>query len=166
MYYEIIYSLAAVGRYESLHRPSMHEMKKAGVKGSFVPKENLHLTLAFIGETNEKDRIIEAMKTVKMKPFRLSLNGSGNFGDLIWIGLKGNQGLASLVKDVRAALDSAGISHDGKEFMPHITIIRRASGDYKKAAAPKGDMMVKKLSLMKSEQKDGKRIYTEIFSLT
>ena len=145
---------------------SMHEMKKAGIKGSFVPRENLHLTLAFIGETSEKDRIIEAMKTVRLKPFHLSLNGSGNFGDLIWIGLKGNQGLASLVKEVRGVLDKAGISHDGKEFMPHITIVRRSSGDYKKVQPPRGDMMVKKVSLMKSEQKDGKRIYTEIISLT
>ena len=29
----------------------MHELKKQGVKGSYVPVQNLHLTLAFIGET-------------------------------------------------------------------------------------------------------------------
>ena len=32
---------------------TMHEMKKAGVKGSYVPTRNLHLTLAFIGEMKE-----------------------------------------------------------------------------------------------------------------
>lgn len=27
----------------------MHEMKKQGVEGNFVPAQNLHMTLAFIG---------------------------------------------------------------------------------------------------------------------
>ena len=144
---------------------SLHEMKTAGVKGNYVPRENLHLTLAFIGETKEKDRIIEAMKSVKLKPFRLMLSGCGNFGDLLWIGLKGNQGLAALVKDVRSALDAAGIPHDGKAFLPHITVIRRASGDFRKIKPPEGGMTVKKVSLMNSEQKDRKRVYTELFSI-
>ena len=38
-------------------------------------------------------------------------------------------------------------------------------GPWKKVSPPKGDMMVKKVSLMKSEQKDGKRVYTEIFAV-
>ena len=32
---------------------TMHAFKKSGVKGSYVPGQNLHLTLAFIGETKE-----------------------------------------------------------------------------------------------------------------
>ena len=145
---------------------SMHEMKKAGVRGSYVPKENLHLTLAFIGETQEKDRIIETMKGVQLAPFKLSLSGCGNFKDLVWIGLQGNQGLSALVKDVRDALDRAGIPHDGKAFLPHITVIRRASGDFRNIIPPKGEMTVRSVSLMKSEQIDRKRVYTEIFSIS
>ena len=141
----------------------LHELKQAGVKGRYVPKENLHLTLAFIGETSEKEKIIEAMKSVSVRPFQLSLSGAGNFGDLYWVGLRGTQALAALVKEVRGALDRAGIPHDGKDFLPHITVVRQASGDLRKAAPPKGKMTVKKISLMKSEQKDGKRVYTEVF---
>ena len=36
------------------------------------------------------------------------------------------------------------------------------NGNWKTVPAPKGEMMVKKISLMKSEVKDGKRVYTEI----
>ena len=144
---------------------AMHGLKTAGVKGNYVPTRNLHLTLAFIGETDEPAAVREALKTVTMKPFRLSLDGMGTFGDILWVGLKGNQGLSAAVKSVRDALDAAGIGYDRKKFVPHITIVRKMSGSWKQVPAPKGDMMVKKISLMKSELKDGKRVYTEIFSV-
>ena len=143
---------------------TMHGMKKTGIKGSYAPIQNLHLTLAFIGETRESEKIKEALKTVKYKPFRLSLSEMGTFGDLLWIGMKGKQGLTGVVRDVRSALDDAGISYDGQKFVPHITVVRKMSGKWQSVQAPKGDMMVKKISLLKSEQKDGKQVYTEIFS--
>ena len=144
---------------------TMHEMKKAGVKGSYVPKQNLHLTLAFIGETSEGDAVKEAMNRISCKPFRLSLSEIGSFGDLVYIGMKGNQGLSAAVKSVRSALDAAGIRYDSKKFVPHITIIRKAAGPWQNVKAPAGEMMVKKISLMKSEEKSGKRVYTEIHSV-
>ena len=141
---------------------TMHGLKKAGVKGSYVPSQNLHLTLAFIGEVKRNAAVKEALQTVKIKPFRLSLSEMGTFGDLLWVGLKGNQGLSAVVRDVRGALDAAGIDYDKKKFVPHITIIRKMNGNWKSVPAPKGEMMVKKIALMKSEVKDGKRVYTEI----
>ena len=36
---------------------TMHELKKAGVKGSYVPSQNLHVTLAFIGETEDSGAV-------------------------------------------------------------------------------------------------------------
>lgn len=143
---------------------TMHELKKAGVKGSYVPSQNLHLTLAFIGETKEAEAIKAAMQTISFKPFRLTLSEMGTFGDLLWVGLKGNQGLSALVRAVRGALDATGISYDDKKFVPHITVVRNMSGNYRQTAPPSGEMMVKKISLMKSDLKDGKRVYTELFS--
>lgn len=144
---------------------TLHTMKKQGIHGSYVPKQNLHLTLAFIGETKGAAAVKEALQTVSFKPFRLMLSDMGTFGDLLWVGMKGNQGLSAAVKSVRAALDAAGIEYDRKAFVPHITIIRKMNGNWKQIPAPKGDMTVKKISLMKSEMKDGKRVYTEILSV-
>ena len=143
---------------------TMHEMKAAGVKGAYVPKQNLHLTLAFIGETSDAATVKEALSGISIKPFRFSFSDLGSFGDLVYIGMKGNQGLSAAVKNVRDALDRFGIKYDTKKFVPHITIIRKAAGAYRNVKAPSGEMMVKKISLMKSEEKAGKRIYTEIFS--
>ena len=140
----------------------MHDLKKTGIKGQYAPADNLHMTLAFIGETDQLAKIREAVQSIQFKPFKLSLSDLGNFGELIWLGVKGNQGLSELVKEVRSTLDDAGISYDKKGFLPHITLIRRAIGNYKQVPAPKGMMMVKRISVMKSEVKDGRRIYTAV----
>ncbi len=136
-----------------------------GVRGSFPTEENLHLTLAFLGELPDAAPVKEAMRSVSFKPFRLAMSEMGTFGDTLWVGLKGNQGMSSLARSLREAFDSSGIAYDRKAFVPHITIARKFRGDYRLAPVPKGDMMVKKISLMKSEVKDGKRVYKEIFSV-
>ena len=77
-----------------------------------------------------------------------------------WVGMKGNQGLSGAAKAVRGALDEAGIAYDRKKFVPHITLIRKLSGNWKQIQAPKGEMTVQKITLMNSAQKDGRRVYT------
>ena len=144
---------------------TMHELKKLDVKGKYVPADNLQLTLAFIGETTEPQAVKEALAAVKWKPFRLSLSELGCFGDTIWVGAKGNQGLAGAARSVRDALDAAGIDYDHKKFVPHITLIRKASGSWKQAKAPKDEMLVKNIFLMKSEVKDGRRVYSEVMAI-
>ena len=141
---------------------TLHDLKKKGVKGNYTPTQNLHLTLAFIGETDDPGAVSDALKNVSFKPFKLSLSDMGTFGDLLWVGMKGNQGLSAAARSVRDALDAAGIEYDRKKFTPHITIIRKASGSWNQIPAPKGEMMVKKISLMKTTFKDGKPVYSEL----
>ena len=141
---------------------TLHDLKKAGVGGNYAPLQNPHVTLAFIGETDEPGKVKDALRGISYKPFKLALSDMGTFGDLLYAGVKGNQGLANAAKSVREALDAAGIDYDRKKFSPHITLIRHMSGNYRKAAAPKGEMMVKKISLMKTTFKDGKPVYSEV----
>ena len=65
-------------------------------------------------------------------------------------------------KTVADALDAAGIAYDRQKFVPHITLVRKAAGSWKQVAAPKGEMTVTKISLMKSAEKNGKMVYTEL----
>ena len=141
---------------------TMHDLKKAGVKGSYTPGANLHLTMAFIGEFKDPEAVKKVIQSVPFKPFKLSLDGLGAFDNTLWAGIKGNQGLKTLAKDLRAALTAAGIPCDTQAFVPHVTLIRRASGRWQSVPAPRGDMMVKNLSLMRSDLQDGKRVYTEL----
>lgn len=141
----------------------MHELKKQGVEGNYVPAQNLHMTLAFIGEYDDPARIKEVISRVPVPEFRMSLSDRGNFGNILWAGVKGNQKLKAYVKDLRSALDAEGIPYDRDKFVPHITLIRKytAKRSYK-VSMPKAEMMVKRASLMKSEQKDGKPVYKEL----
>lgn len=141
---------------------TLHDLKQKGIKGNYVPVQNLHLTLAFIGETDKPGAVKEALRNVSFKPFRLSLSDMGTFGDVLWVGVKGNQGLSAAAKSVRDALDAAGIAYDRQKFVPHITLVRKAAGNWKQITAPKGEMTVTKISLMKSAVKNGKPVYTEL----
>lgn len=142
----------------------MHELKKKGVGGNYTAADNLHLTLAFIGEVQNSDGVKLAMEAAAFAPFMLSLTDLGNFGDILWVGAKGGQKLKAYVKALGSALDAAGIKYDKKKFEPHITLVRKASNARPQGiAVPKKEMMVRKISLMKSEQKNGKVVYTEIF---
>lgn len=142
----------------------MHELKKKGVGGNYTAADNLHLTLAFIGEVQNSDGVKSAMEAAAFAPFMLSLTDLGNFGDILWVGAKGGQKLKAYVKALGVALDAAGIKYDKKKFEPHITLVRKASNARPQGiVVPKKEMMVRKISLMKSEQKNGKVVYTEIF---
>ena len=62
-------------------------LRAARVSGNYTKIENLHLTLAFIGEYGDPDRVLDAMRTVPFTPIPIQLEGFGSFGDLYWCGL-------------------------------------------------------------------------------
>ena len=144
----------------------MHETKKLGLGGNYVPAANLHMTLAFIGEVTDIEGIKAAMQALPPEPYRIALDGHGYFGDLLYVGVKGNQKIKKYVSDLRKELVSRGITCDRSKFEPHITIIRKVTGRRPASLPiPKQEMTVRKISLMKSEQKNGKTVYKEIFSV-
>lgn len=141
----------------------MHDLKKQGVEGNYVPTQNLHMTLAFLGEYDDPAKVKEVIRKIPLPEFRLALSEKGNFGNILWAGVKGNQKLKTYVKDLRAALAAEGIPFDKEKFVPHITLIRKVSAKKPyQVHLPKADMTVKKASLMRSEQKNGKMVYKEL----
>ena len=141
----------------------LHDMKKQGVEGNYVPAQNLHLTLAFIGEYRDPEQVKRILASVPLPAFRLALSEKGNFGNILWAGVKGNQKLKTYVRDLRAALKNAGIPFEDDRFTPHITLIRKVSARSPyQVHLPKAEMEVKRASLMKSETKNGKVTYREV----
>ena len=69
-----------------------------GVHGNFTRLDNLHLTLAFIGEYADPDRVLDAMRSVAFSTFSIRLDGFGSFRDLYWSGIGGSEELAACVK--------------------------------------------------------------------
>jgi len=133
------------------------QMESQRVTGSFTPRENMHLTLAFIGEYPDPD----AIELPPVEPFAIALEGFGCFGDLWWAGLKPCAPLNRYVSTLRHALSDDGIPFDRKKFSPHITLLRRGLGR-PAVQVPYAGMVVDHISLMRSDRGKRGMIYTEL----
>ena len=133
-----------------------------GVRGHYTTEENMHLTLAFIGDYPDAEPVLDALSAVSFAPFDITLEGMGSFGDLWWAGIKESAALASVVRRVRRALAENGIPFDRKRFSPHITLIRKASGKMPGIQIRPASMTVNCISLMRSDRGKHGMIYTEL----
>ncbi len=142
------------------------EWEVLGVRGNITPVENLHLTLAFIGEYGNPTAVLEAMNSVPFSAFNLRLDGIGNFRDLYWAGIAQNVPLANYVRRLRKALAEHDVPFDRKKFSPHITLVRRAefNGSMEELLKnpPSGEMEVKTVSLMSSTRGKNVMIYKNV----
>ena len=143
-------------------------MRTYGVRGKDTPPENMHLTLAFIGEYDDPEFVKEVVESIEIRPFEIRLKGIGAFGDLWWVGIDNSAPLMAISRRLRRALADAGIPFDKKKFSPHITIIRRANGRLSEEAADEitacggASMTVDHISLMRSDRGKYGMIYTEL----
>ena len=142
-------------------------MREFGVYGKDTPPENMHLTLAFIGEYSDSDYVKEVVDSIELRPFDITFNGIGVFRDLWWAGIEDSAPLNAVARRLRRALSDAGIPFDRKKFSPHITLIRRAEGNLSgtedMSLAHNGlSMTVDHISLMRSDRGKYGMIYTEL----
>ncbi len=96
-----------------------------------VPADQLHLTLRFIGEADEKlyATIKSALARIRAEPFPLALSGVGHFPPgrhprVLWVGMVESEPLLKLHRGVELALIGADIPPDERRFSPHITVAR------------------------------------------
>ena len=142
------------------------DWKVLGVRGNFTPVQNLHLTLAFIGEYGNPNAVLEAMNSVSFAPFSINLDGIGTFRDIYWAGIAANDALSNYVRRLRRALAENNIPYDRKKFSPHITLVRRT--EFNRSIEdllknpPAGEMEVKSVSLMSSTRGKSGMIYTKV----
>lgn len=106
---------------------TIDQWKEAGLTGNYTRPENLHLTLAFLGEQPEEKRasIQQALASVPFEPMQLSVDGIGHFGSLYFANIISSPALEQYVQSVRQALKEAGIQFDAKKFKAHITLCRK-----------------------------------------
>lgn len=139
------------------------QMKPQVEKANFTAKDNLHLTLVFIGERNQTEcnNIITRLSDVSFKSFKIYFDNCGRFRNLHWIGIKHSDELAELQKHIA---DSLNIKADF-DYKPHITLAREVIVKHDLILdIPPIEMSVNHFSLMKSERINGKLIYTQVTS--
>ncbi len=143
-------------------------MRGYGMRGRETVPENMHLTLAFIGDYDDSELVKDVVESVEIRPFRITLSGIGAYGDLWWAGLENSPPLLAVSKRLRRGLADAGIPFDRKRFSPHITLMRRAKGTAHDIPAGEleehfgASMMVDHISLMRSDRGKHGMIYTEL----
>lgn len=145
------------------------ELKKNGVTGRFTPPENLHMTLAFIGEYGNPEEVLDVMKDVPFEPFDMELEGLQHFRDMLFVRISDNPSLTTYVKRLRRKLAKQGIPFDKKRFSPHITLARKVS--FQKGvkgipvSIPGMDTNVESVSLFRSDRGKQGMIYRELGSV-
>jgi 2''-5'' RNA ligase len=96
----------------------------------WTPPEQWHLTLAFLGEVDERvlpDLVARLARTAsRHEPLDLWLAGAGRFGcRVLWLGVRGDtEGLRHLAASVRAAARRARLPVEDRPYRPHLTLAR------------------------------------------
>jgi 2'-5' RNA ligase len=110
------------------------DLRRAGADVSWTRPENIHLTLRFLGEVDER-RIGEVEKVcvasaAEFRPFTLSLYDTGVFPNarqprVLWAGLAGEiEKAVEMRKRLNDGLALIGFEREEKDFRPHLTIGR------------------------------------------
>ncbi|MFV3129242.1 RNA 2',3'-cyclic phosphodiesterase [Niveispirillum sp. KHB5.9] len=102
----------------------------SGLPGArWVPPENYHLTLRFLGELDEGTAhdVDEALDLVTGPAFPLTLSGLGSFGKghkqhALWAGLAESEPLRHLQAKIESGLVRAGLPVEERKFSPHVTL--------------------------------------------
>ena len=127
----------------------------------------MHLTLAFIGECETPDTLINILDNIESKHFNLTLDSCSHFKDTVWVGTNMPTELTALTKQLTQELQTNGYEVPNRDFIPHITLFRKAS-NYEhvldKIAIPSTIQKVETISLMKSTLTNSGAIYEEIYT--
>jgi 2'-5' RNA ligase len=107
----------------------------------WVSADSLHVTLKFVGETQDYEKIRAALKEVHGEQVELSFRGYGFFPTprsprVFWIGIEADARLASLACKIDESLGALGIEKESRAYTPHLTLARSGSG---RPSRQKGD---------------------------
>ncbi len=103
-----------------------------GLQGArWVPPENYHVTLRFIGEVPawRAEEIDHALAGLRATGFELQLAGVGTFekgGKVLslWVGVDRSPALEHLQSKIETAMQRAGLEPERRRFSPHVTLAR------------------------------------------
>jgi len=146
-------------------------LKKSGPDVKWVSDENIHITLQFLGETEESlvpdikgalYKILAPYSSFYIKIADVGCFPSGKRPRVIWVGMEESQDLINLYKDISNEMVKFGYQKEERGFTPHVTIGRVKSNrnmgellrrleEFKVTDFP--DFEVQNIRLMKSELK-------------
>ena len=140
-------------------------LKNRGVEGNYCPYDNLHMTLAFIGEKYDLPEIRKAVNEVAFEPFTITLDNLGMFptkAGVIWCGIKEQEQTTTLADRLRDSLTAHGVLYNTKRFVPHISLVQHPSRIVTDIEVHRASIRIERIYVMKSERINGELIYSEV----
>jgi len=142
--------------------------------GKLTEKENLHLTLKFLGEISEQEveKIKNKLKEIKLEKFDAGISEIGvfnkNFIKIIWIKLDNCE---ELQKEIDSKLEN--LFEKEERFMSHLTIARvknvkdkkKFISEIEKIKINKINFLVSSFKLKKSDLAGKKPVYEDILEV-
>lgn len=140
---------------------TMADLGREG-RAAFTPRENLHLTLAFLGETDNLAGAVSALeRSCTGGPFSVTLGGLGAFERLWWAGVLPAPRLEDLARRVQSALRREGFALEDRPWTPHVTLARRWQGPPPTASVEETAWAVEAVSLLESLRGPEGPVYRE-----
>jgi 2'-5' RNA ligase len=145
-------------------------------EGDFTKKENLHLTLKFLGEVQGSllptirlglHAAVTEQPAFSMTAARLGSFKGKNGDKTLWLGIDESAGLLNLFELLESALSVSGFAAETRPLREHITLARRAVfGDelFSKAAISPIIIPVNEVTLFESARVSGELIYKPLFA--
>jgi 2'-5' RNA ligase len=136
-----IRSFIAIPLAPDLHRGAarlIHRLKTPDDGIKWVPTDNLHLTLKFLGDVDntEVPAVCEVIRSVarQFEPFELEFSGAGGFPAIdrprvLWAGVRDQSGaLCRLVSQLETELAELRFKPEPRDYRPHLTLGRTRGG--------------------------------------
>ena len=100
--------------------------------GNFVPKENMHLTLHFLGNAEPTDLIfvqsaMDAVKDLPAPTLSVTQFAMQRAGDIVWAKMRQSAELTALHDRLGQLLEQTGFEVEHRAYRPHVTLIRKKS---------------------------------------
>lgn len=142
-------------------------------QGRVTALNNYHLTLAFLGELDDKEMNVlkSLMNQIQFNAFEMTISEVDYFqkGErfIYYMGIKPNSSLKTLYQKVVDVITPLGLNIHGK-FSPHITLIRQGkSFPIHVLNIPKTDdiIQVQKVTLFLSHNVNDELTYTPIYEI-
>jgi 2'-5' RNA ligase len=118
-------------------RELMERLRRDSGGARWVRPEGMHVTLKFLGETDEKNlaNIRGALAEIhSASPVEMHFRGLGFFPNerrprVLWCGIEASPNLGELAASVEGALEPLGFPRESRAFVPHLTLARFPSPD-------------------------------------
>jgi 2'-5' RNA ligase len=161
------------------------KQRLTGMQIRWVPVENIHLTLKFLGDVSMTN--LEVLKKILLSEssnhptFEMSVGELGAFPSLrrprvIWVGVTAPSELNTLQHGIETETARLGYQHENRDFSPHLTLGRVSRNASSQEAHQIGQVLdsfkvgflgatrVREVYLYRSDLRPGGAVYTRLMT--